>query len=52
MKPPIGLKPKKIHDLERRVAIMIAMKRYVENDKKIPREWIIEFDELNNQYEK
>lgn len=41
-KPIIGLKPKYIHDEERRVEIFEAMQRYAEVQKPIPIEWVVE----------
>lgn len=38
-KPPLGLKPRCVHDGERAMAIMAAMKRYIEKHKPIPKEW-------------
>ena len=46
-KPPLGLKPKTIHDQQRAIEILEAMKRYVLADKAIPNEWI---GELGNLY--
>jgi len=46
-KPPIGLKPKHIHDMERQIEILSAMKRYVKNGKTIPMEWINELKQYN-----
>ena len=42
-KPPIGLKPKWIHDKQRQTEIMAAINRYLEVDKTPPKEWVIEF---------
>lgn len=44
--PPLGLKPKWIHDLQRRREIFEAMERYSDAGKPIPREWIDELREL------
>lgn len=49
MAPPIGLKPKYIHDEQRREEIREAIGRYVNNDKKVPVEWIEEFNALCNE---
>ena len=47
-KPPIGLKPKKYHSLERLNEVRSAIVRYVMYDDKlpIPVEWIEEYNEL------
>jgi DNA-directed RNA polymerase subunit RPC12/RpoP len=45
-KPPIGLKPKNIHDQERALEILAAMTRYVEANKTIPEAWVYELDTL------
>lgn len=42
-KPPLGLMPREIHDMNRGLEILDAMKRYIESDKTIPKEW---FEEL------
>lgn len=43
-KPPLGLKPKHIHDEQRQVEIKQAINRYVEVGKEIPLEWIDEYN--------
>ncbi len=45
-KPPLGLKPKFIHDEERRDNIKASVSRYLEYGKKIPVEWIEEYNLL------
>ena len=42
-KPPIGLKPKEIHDQDRAWEIMAAMERYKKAGKTIPVEWQEEY---------
>ena len=42
-KPPLGLKPKWIHDQQRQREIMAAIARYLEVGKRPPKEWAIEF---------
>jgi len=42
-KPPLGLKPKWIHDQQRQGEIMAAINRYLEAGKTPPKEWAIEF---------
>lgn len=45
-KPPLGLKPRWLHDKERMLEILAAMARYVEDGKVPPRGWWLELDEL------
>ena len=45
-KPPLGIKPKYVHDHERLVEIIGAMGRYSGVGKRIPGEWIHELKEL------
>ena len=45
-KPPLGLKPKWVHDYERKCEILDAMERYSEVNFPIPKEWITELREL------
>ena len=44
--PPIGITPKKIHDLMRMHEILDAMERYSEANVVVPIEWITELKEL------
>ena len=46
IKPPLGLTPRFIHDDDRRIEIKEAMKRYLDKDMTIPKEWIEEYNEL------
>lgn len=46
-KPPIGIRPKGIADQCRRIEIAEAIVRYVRAHKKIPCEWILELEDLN-----
>ena len=48
-KPPIGLKPKKYHSLERLNEVRSAIVRYYDDELPIPVEWIEEYNELLNQ---
>jgi hypothetical protein len=41
-KPPIGLKPKKIHDEQRYLEVCAAIARYYNAGMKIPLEWVRE----------
>lgn len=45
-KPPIGITPKRIHDLKRINEILDGMKRYSEAKMPIPVEWIMELEQL------
>jgi hypothetical protein len=51
LKPPVGLKPKKLHDQERLIEIIDAMYRYVSTDNVIPAEWFAEAQYLNGLME-
>jgi hypothetical protein len=42
-RPPLGLKPKWIHDKQRQVEILKAINRYLSAGKTPPKEWAIEF---------
>ena len=46
IKPPLGIKPKFIHDEQRREELKQAINRYFEANKPIPMEWIEEYNEL------
>ena len=50
-KPPLGLKPKEIHDQQRALEILEAMKRYVLADEPIPTDWFNELSFLYGVYE-
>ena len=45
-KPPLGLKPRWLHEMHRIQEIIDAMKRYSEVEKPIPTEWVDELKEL------
>lgn len=45
-KPPLGIKPKPIHDQERSNDLVEAIERYLSAGKQIPLEWIEEFNEF------
>jgi hypothetical protein len=45
-KPPIGLKPKRIHNLAREDEIISAMIRYLKDRKPIPPTWLNELRSL------
>lgn len=44
--PPLGLKPKYIHDLQRKNEILDAIERYIQANEEIPIKWIEEYNEL------
>ena len=48
-KPPLGLKPRWIHEQQRRQEIISAMERYSNADVPIPMEWIEELKELSSR---
>lgn len=48
-KPPLGLKPRYIHNSQRMVEILHAMERYSNARKPIPIEWINELGDLINE---
>lgn len=45
-KPPLGLKPRRVHDMERFVEIVDAIHRYVVAGKGIPTEWVEELSDI------
>lgn len=45
-KPPLGLKPRHIHDETRVSEILDAVRRYYFAGKLVPREWLVELREL------
>ena len=45
-KPPIGLKPRWLHETNRIQDIIDAIKRYSEAEEPIPTEWVDELKEL------
>ena len=47
-KPPLGLKPRKIHDQDRMNEIISAIERYSEESMLIPKEWTDELRDLAN----
>lgn len=49
-KPPIGLKPRWIHDSERAKEILDAIARYTDANMSIPKKWITELQDLFNVY--
>lgn len=45
-KPPLGITPKYIHDLQRLRELQGAIARYYDVDMPIPIEWIEEYNQL------
>lgn len=52
LKPPIGVKPRHLHDEERANALDEAMVRYLNEDLPFPIEWVIEWNELRARLNK
>lgn len=48
-KPPLGLKPRKIHDQDRMNEIISAVERYSKASMPIPKEWTDELRDIVNQ---
>jgi len=46
-KPPVGIKPRHLHDTNRIKEIHSAMGRYIEDAKQIPAEWTKELLDLS-----
>lgn len=46
VKPPLGLRPKWLSDEQRLEEILAASERYIEANKELPQEWMIELIEL------
>ncbi|ASB90845.1 MULTISPECIES: hypothetical protein [Bacillus] len=46
VKPPIGVKPRFIHDEQRAEELSGAIMRYIQANKSIPTEWLEEYNEL------
>ena len=51
-KPPIGIKPRRIHDFQRLTELFAAVLRYMEAEKKVPGEWVDEIRDLINVYDR
>ena len=49
--PPLGVKPRHIHDQSRMSDLFNAVLRYMTSGQRIPSEWIEEIDELLARYE-
>lgn len=51
VKPPLGLKPRYIAEVQREVEIVNAVKRYMDAGYPLPDEWIAEYNELAKRRE-
>jgi hypothetical protein len=51
MKQPIGITPRIIWEGRRMVDLHEAILRYLVEGREIPKEWIMELNELNYKYE-
>jgi hypothetical protein len=51
-KPPLGVKPRNLHDEERANALDEAIVRYLNEDLPVPIEWVQEFNELRTRLNK
>mgnify|MGYP001403173461 CR=1 FL=1 len=51
-KPPIGLKPRYIHDAQRHREVKEAMLRYIDDDRMVPIEWWEEYNYFLKPIEK
>lgn len=51
-KPPLGLMPEKYWNRQRIIEIIEATNRYVQEDEKIPIEWIKEYNRLIDNHKK
>ena len=49
-KPPIGLKPRWLHDSSRASDILDAIERYTDANMSIPKSWIVELKDLFAAY--
>lgn len=50
-KPPLGVMPRDIWGRKRQEDIASAMERYLEAGKKIPKEWLYEYNEISDRQE-
>lgn len=50
--PPLGVKPRNLHDEERANALDEAMSRYLDADLPFPNEWAVEWNELRARLNK
>lgn len=50
--PPIGIKPKYIHDEQRFYELKLAIRRFLDASVEIPLEWINEYNDLIDEIKK
>lgn len=50
-KPPLGVVPRDIWDRKRQEELAEAMGRYMEAGKRIPKEWLEEYNEISARWE-
>lgn len=50
VKPPIGIMPKRICDKHRANELTGAMTRFIEAEKEIPIEWVIEYNKIIQEH--
>ena len=50
-KPPLGVVPRNIWDRKRQEELAEAMARYLDAGKRIPKEWLEEYDEISDRWE-
>lgn len=51
-KPPLGVIPRDMWDRKRQEELTAAMRRFLEAGKKIPKEWLGEYNEISDRQEK
>ena len=51
-KPPLGVMSRDMWDRKRQEDLGEAMYRYLEADMKIPKEWLDEYNEISDRWEK
>ena len=49
-RPPLGVKPRWMHDSERAKELLDAIARYTDANMSIPKKWINELNDLFNVY--
>lgn len=50
-KPPLGVMPRDIWEQKRKEELAEAMARYMEAGKRIPKEWLEEYNEISDRWE-
>lgn len=49
-KPPLGIMPRDMWERERQKELVEAMTRYLEVNKRIPKEWMEEYNEISDRW--